>query len=409
MSYQEIQSCRLCQHKHVKNLISLGNMSLTGIFPTKKNQIIANGPVDLVQCQNCLLVQLLQTYSLKDMYGLNYGYRSGLNKSMTQHLKSNINFIMTFINLEKQDIVLDIGSNDGTTLNFLSEHNLNLVGMDPSGEKFREHYRSDVTLIPDFFSKEKFKLLFKLEKAKLVTSFSMFYDLENPMQFAQDVYDILAPDGVWFMEQSYLPAMIEANSFDTICQEHLEYYSFYQIQYLAKKIGFTILDVQTNNINGGSFQVVLGKNKKPKKTNLIKIKAFKDKETQFFNVNTFKNFNKRILKEKNKLRELLIRIKEEKQKVYGIGASTKGNVLLQYFDINQSLLPLIGEVNPLKYGSYTPGTNIPIICEDDILKMKPDYLLILPWHFNDFFVHNKKFKGLKLIFPLPNLNIINVE
>ena len=224
-------------------------MSLTGIFPTKKNQIIANGPVDLVQCQNCLLVQLLQTYSLKDMYGLNYGYRSGLNKSMTQHLKSNINFIMTFINLEKQDIVLDIGSNDGTTLNFLSEHNLNLVGMDPSGEKFREHYRSDVTLIPDFFSKEKFKLLFKLEKAKLVTSFSMFYDLENPMQFAQDVYDILAPDGVWFMEQSYLPAMIEANSFDTICQEHLEYYSFYQIQYLAKKIGFTILDVQTNNIN----------------------------------------------------------------------------------------------------------------------------------------------------------------
>jgi len=407
--YKNIDTCRLCGYSKLIHIMSLGHMTLTGIFSKNKSKSIANGPVDLVQCDLCKLVQLLQTYNLKDMYGLNYGYRSGLNSGMVNHLKSNIDYIRQFVSLKNQDIVLDIGSNDGTTLNYLSKNNLLLIGMDPSGEKFRQYYNSDVTLITDFFSKEKFTNLFNNKKASLVTSFSMFYDLEDPLQFAQDVHSILDIDGIWFMEQSYLPSMIKTNSFDTICQEHLEYYSFNQIEYLAEKIGFNILDVNTNDVNGGSFQVVLGKNKKLNSENQKKIKKFKDDEKIFFQSQPFQKFKNNVLKAKIDLINMLTKLKADNKRVFALGASTKGNVLLQFFEIDKLLIPYIGEVNSTKFGTFTPGTNIPIISEDDLLKKNPDYLLILPWHFRNFFINNEKFKGIKLIFPLPKLEIIHVN
>lgn len=383
-------------------------MHLTGIFPKSKDQDIASGPVDLVQCAQCELVQMEQTYSLEEMYGDNYGYRSGLNSSMVAHLKNNISYIQTIVKLKANDIVLDIGSNDGTSLNFLVNQNYQLIGIDPSAEKFREHYHPDVNLVTDFFNEANFKKIFGDQKAKIVTSFSMFYDLEDPLQFAQDIYNILADDGVWFMEQSYLPSMLKTNSFDTICQEHLEYYSLKQVDWIANKLGFKILDINLNDINGGSFQVVLAKLTGGPPRNQKQIDIFRKNEEFFFSQDPFQGFNNSLKHLKNDLISLLQKLKKANKKVFALGASTKGNVLLQFFGITNNLIEYVGEVNPNKFNCFTPGTCIPIIKEDDMLKMMPDYLLILPWHFKDFFITNKKFKGIKLIFPLPKLQIIDL-
>jgi SAM-dependent methyltransferase len=384
-------------------------MHLTGIFPHNIEQDIPAGPVDLVQCEDCELVQMKQTYSLEEMYGDNYGYRSGLNATMVEHLKNNMTYIQNMTSLKPNDIILDIGSNDGTSLNFLAGKNYQLIGIDPSSDKFREFYHSDINLVSDFFNEENFKKIFDDQKAKIVTSFSMFYDLEDPLQFVQHIFNILADDGVWLTEQSYLPSMLKTNSFDTICQEHLEYYSLKQIDWIAKKLGLKILDINLNDINGGSFQVLLAKSTSSFPAKHLKIEALRKNEELFFRKDPFQEFISAVNQAKDDLIELLNRLKSENKKVFALGASTKGNVLLQYFGINTDLIQYVGEVNPNKFNCFTPGTKIPIISENKLLEMQPDYLLVLPWHFKDFFLTNKNFKGIKLIFPLPGLQVIEID
>ena len=255
MNYSEIYCCRACKSKDLETITNLGNMHLSGQFP-RKGQKISSGPLELVRCNNpkCNLVQLKQTFNLKEMYGDNYGYRSSLNQSMINHLKSKVEDIKALDILEEKDIILDIGSNDGTTLSQYEENKFQLIGIDPSAEKFRKYYRKDINLVVNFFSAKYFKEVFgNNSKAKVVTSFAMFYDLEDPVSFAKDVEEILDINGVWIIELSYLPTMLSQNSYDTICHEHLEYYGLKQIKFIVEKVGMEVIDYTLNDVNGGSI------------------------------------------------------------------------------------------------------------------------------------------------------------
>ena len=236
----------------------------------------------------------------------------------------------------------------------------------------------------------------------------MFYDLEDPVSFARDVSEVLSEDGVWVFEQSYLPSMLNANSFDTICQEHLEFYSLEVITYILEKANMKIADLEFNDINGGSFSIVAVKVNSSHSINSQKISDALQVESslKLKSNDVYNHFNKRIDLQQKKLMSLLREIKSSGKSVYGLGASTKGNVLLQYYNITKDLLPAIAEVNPDKFESYTPGTLIPLVDENEILAKKPDYLLVLPWHFKSFFINNEKFKGVKLIFPLPEVTVV---
>lgn len=391
--------------------MSLGDLALTGVFPKSKHEKMINGPVDLVKCDErsgCGLVQLKQSYSLDAMYGMNYGYRSGLNKSMVQHLHSKVNKILSLGILDAGDTVIDIGSNDSTTLSAYPKNMYQLIGIDPTGVKFSSYYSKDITLIPDFFSANTVKNALGNTKAKIITSFSMFYDLEDPTGFAREIEETLHDDGVWILEQSYLPAMLRTNSFDTICHEHLEFYSLQQINWICKETGLKVLDVDFNQINGGSFSIIVAKENSKRIINSEKIAKTlaAEKSLGLSGTEVFEQFKDRIESERQKLTEFLSTAKSEGKSVYALGASTKGNVLLQYFNINTALIKAIGEVNHDKVGAFTPGTYIPIISENEILISSPDYILILPWHFRDFFVGQNKLKGMKLIFPLPTFEII---
>lgn len=407
--YKEITKCRICASCSLVTIFSLGEQSLTGVFPKSLDEKVSEGPVDLLKCNKCDLVQLKQSYNCYEMYGENYGYRSGLNQSMVDHLSSKISNILATVKLNEGDTIIDIGSNDGTTLASYRCGKYKLYGVDPTAKKFLDFYRDDINILSDFFS---FDLLEKhsISKAKIITSFSMFYDLEDPIGFAELIKKSLHQDGLWVFEQSYLPFMIETNSFDTICHEHLEFYSLKQIDLILKNAGLKIVDLEFNNVNGGSISISATHEESLSYiVNTKKVKETLIKETDVLklgSLKTYVDFSDRVKKLKKELISLLLDIKRQGQNISILGASTKGNVLLQYYGITNKLVDYVGEVNPDKFSSFTPGTLIPIIDEDKLLATNPDYLLVLPWHFKDYFVTAKKYKGKKLIFPLPKIEII---
>lgn len=411
--YTTITQCRICRSKTLTSVLSLGEQALTGVFPASPEERVSSGPVDLVMCtapDGCGLVQLLQSYDLREMYGHNYGYRSGLNRSMVEHLQRKVRNILERGVLQPGDLVIDVGSNDATTLRSYPAGAYDLVGIDPTGVKFASYYPPEIRLIPDFFSAETVTQALGGRKAKVITSFSMFYDLEDPVAFAREIAAALDPEGIWVLEQSYLPTMLRTNSFDTVCHEHLEFYGLRQIEWIASAAGLKILDVEFNDINGGSFSIVAAKAGSSHAVNLEQITQILAEE-QVLGLQSpraFGDFKVRVEEAGRALRAFLEGARADGKQVYGLGASTKGNVLLQYFGIGPSLLSAIGEVNEDKFGKYTPGTAIPLRSEDEVLALDPDYLLVLPWHFRPFFEQLGKLKGRRLVFPLPQLEIVEL-
>lgn len=411
--YKTITKCRICGGHDLINVMSLGEQALTGVFPKSRSEQITSGPVDLVQCagdEACGLVQLKQSYDLSEMYGMNYGYRSGLNASMVKHLHSKVEKILGLGILERDDLIIDIGSNDATTLRAYPTNQYQLVGIDPTGVKFSAYYPPEIRLIPEFFSAQAVSKALAGKKAKVISSFSMFYDLEDPIAFAKEIEGALDEKGIWIFEQSYLPAMLRTNSFDTICHEHLEFYALKQINWIAEKAGLKVLDVEFNDINGGSFSITAAKVSSPynPKTEWLNQILADEQALGLGTTKAFDDFKVRVEQERLALMNFLNTAKNEGKRVCGLGASTKGNVLLQYYGIDENLIPQIGEVNEDKFGSFTPATLIPLISEAEVLKSNPDYLLVLPWHFRSFFESLPSMKGRTLVFPLPQFEVVQL-
>lgn len=411
--YSIIQACRICGGNEFASVMDLGDQALTGVFPKSKSQIVDSGPVELVRCcgnGGCGLVQLRQSYDVGQMYGENYGYRSGLNPSMVRHLQDKIQCIVDLGILLPGDVVVDIGSNDATSLKAYPRGKYRLFGIDPTGQKFREYYPEDVTLIPDFFSGSVLRDHLGGKRAKVVTSFSMFYDLEDPVQFASEIASILADEGVWVFEQSYLPSMLESNSFDTICHEHLEFYSLKQIEWIAAEAGLKVIDVSFNDVNGGSFSVIAAKESSHLEPNTVVLDKIRNDERRLSRGDNiiYQEFRSRVEESRKATMDFFAEASAAGKKVYGLGASTKGNVLLQYYGVDESHMRAIGEVNSDKFGAFTPGTKIPIISQDEVLALGADYFFVLPWHFRDFFMSLESLKGRNLVFPLPEFNVVQL-
>lgn len=408
--YTQISKCRISESTNLVTVLSLGEQYLTGVFPKSVNEEVTKGPLDLVWCPDSGLLQMKQSYSLDEMYGDNYGYRSGLNASMVRHLTNKIHTLERLVKINEQDLVIDIGSNDATSLKaYTGKHRK--VGIDPTGIKFKEFYTNEISLIPTFFSANAFKKDFPNEKAKIITSIAMFYDLENPVLFVKDIEECLTEDGVWHFEQSYMPSMLRTNSYDTICHEHLEFYSFKVVKNLLEQCGMRVIDVQMNAINGGSFAVTATKKNSTYVSNtpIINWMLQQEEDMGLDTPKPYRDFEERVFKHRKNLVELIEALVADGKKVFGYGASTKGNVLLQFCNFTTKHIPYIAEVNEEKFGSFTPGTHIPIISEKDAKDMKPDYFLVLPWHFKHSILEREKEyieQGGKFIFPLPEIEIV---
>jgi NDP-4-keto-2,6-dideoxyhexose 3-C-methyltransferase len=412
-AYKKISACRICGNSDLQLVLDLGVQALASRFPREGEADPPQAPLILVRCTDCRLVQLLHSVAPGELYTHHYGYMSGTTSTMRKHLAQLTTWVEERLHLKAGDIVVDIGCNDGTLLKSYSTNRLRRVGIDPIAGKFRSQYPPDIQLHEGFFSAATYRTLCGGEKAKVVTSIAMFYDLESPMEFVRAVESVLAPDGIWVLEQSYLPTMLATNSFDTVCHEHLEYYSLQQIEWLAEACGLRVFDVELNACNGGSLRLAVCRKdaSHPTREKHVGLLRGREEKMALGTRAPYDAFQRRIEKVRDDLVTFIATEQSVGRTFYLYGASTKGNTLLQYCKLDSSKIVAAAERNPEKWGCRTPLTGIPILSESECRAAKPDYFLVLPWHFRDEFVQREaEFlkSGGKLVFPLPQFEIVQV-
>ena len=413
------KSCRVCGSTALTPVISLGDQHLQGSFvkPGKEMPPMRKIFLSLVRCdptkdeKACGLLQMEHSVPPEILYS-SYWYRSGTNATMKNHLKGIVEDAVSILNKSKC-AVLDIGCNDGTLLNYYPKEFFK-YGVDPS-DVAQEIDRQAVTVIQDIFPSDELLSCLQETKMDIITSIAMFYDLEDPIAFAKGIKNILAPEGIWIFEMSYMPTMLKNTSYDTICHEHLEFYSLAVIEYILKQSGLKIFNVTLNSINGGSLRCYAThatnfKYKSEQYYHNIKEMHQDEFDLELDTDKPYKNFQDRINVHRDELITLLKKFKMEGKKIHIYGASTKGNTILQLCGIDNRIIDCAAERSPDKYGAHTLGTDIPIVSEAESRAMNPDYYLVLPWHFKDEFIEREREileRGTQLIFPLPKIEIIS--
>ena len=408
-----ITECRSCGSTNLTNILSLGlqypsNFIELNSISDKREQI----PLELIFCEkkDCGLLQLKHTASRESLYK-KYWFRSGINEKMVEALKDITKSVEKRISLSENDIVLDIGCNDGTLLRSY-QSKVRLVGFEPASNLVDEAKEGTDLIINNFFNSHEFMQHFPNERIKVITSIAMFYDLEDPNSFVSDIVNCLDQDGIWIIQMAYLIPMLELNAFDNIVHEHLEYWSLKSLKRLLEEHDLEIFDVELNDVYGGSFRIFV-KTKKNDKINIQNsVDEFLKKEDEFGleKKETYLNFANRVNSLKNKLNDFIKKEISNGKLIYAYGASTKGNTLLQFYNLNNKLISKAADRDSKKFGKMTVGSNIPVISEEQARDEKPDYFLVLPWHLVDFFKERENEflnNGGKFIVPLPDFKIIS--
>jgi len=412
-------TCRVCDSPHLAPVLSLGEQHIAGAFadPGGDHPVQRAIPLELVRCdmtkdQNaCGLIQIRHTVPGAILYQ-SYWYRSGVNRTMTENLHEIARCAESLVGVEPGDLVLDIGCNDGTLLDGYRTEGLRHIGFDPS-DVSRYAIEKGYDVVRDFYSYALLRSRHPDQKAKVITSIAMFYDLEDPSAFVDDVVQALAEDGIWVMELHYLPTMLELNSFDAIVHEHLEYYSLAVIERLVTEAGLEVVRGELNAVNGGSIRLFIGRAGKHSITSedersLQKLRV-REFELALDSPEPYEQFRIGAEKVRDDLSELCRRLTSDGKTIHIYGASTKGNTILQYAGLDSTTIPYAADRNPDKWGSETIATRIPIISEEESRAMSPDYYLVLPWHFLDEFLEREKeyLSGDgRFIVPLPEVRIV---
>lgn len=410
-------TCRVCGSDQLTPVLDLGKQCLASVFEAgaPPDWLKQPYPLELVRCSapgGCGLVQLGHSISPQVLYR-HYGYRSGINERMRRNLIEIADTARGMIDLRPGDTVCDIGCNDGTFLEALPEGRLDRLGIDPAENVVRLARDKGLEVIGDFFSRAVIEKARPGIKAKIIAAIAMFYDLDDPGTFVRDVASILADDGIWAMEMAYFPFMLENNSFDTICHEHLAYYCLRQLEWLLQKEGLNIHRVEFNDINGGSIRLFIRKpSAGPVPAETIQTLAGIREKERRLGLDTgapYSTFYESALAIRHELKLLLEDIQAQGKKIYAYGASTKGNIILQFCDISNRLISKAADRNPDKWSCRTPATNIEIISEQQARDEKPDYFLVLPWSFFSVFREREAAflnNGGKFILPLPTVRVI---
>lgn len=414
-AYKEVKNCRICGNDQFVPVLDLGSQVLSGIFPESNSQSVPLAPLEMVKCEEkgdarkCGLLQLRHSADVEEMYGATYGYYSSLSPSMVKHLQEILDKLNAVRKLTPGDAVLDIGCNDGTLLKLVSTEGIERVGIDPSSKKFSSNFDEDITLICDYFSHDVIKDGLADRKFHQITAIAMFYDLDEPLKFLQDIRSILAEDGIWALELAYLPTMLTNLVYDQVCHEHVTYPALSQIEWLAIRAGLKIIDVEFNDVNGGSFLVIGCRDDGDMSSARDKIDLVLENEKPLSGMFPFLLFKERIQTHRKEVSQYFDEVRSSGMSMIGYGASTKGNIVLNYCNIGPSQLSAICDANPEKWGRVTPGSNIPIISKAEMRERNPDYLFVFIWHFHREVLEDERefvMQGGKIVFDLPKLHIV---
>ena len=416
-------TCRVCDFSPLAPILSLGKLQVSDfISESSKHHNEDDGiPLELALCNKkdggCGLLQLKHTISHEAMYR-QYWYRSGINKSMTDELRGIASKVESLIKLNAGDFVIDIGSNDSTLLRNYSIGGLRLIGFEPARNLMKYAQEGVTKIFNDFFNFSAWEREYPGAKAKAITAIAMFYDLEDPNKFVEDVTKCLDRDGVFIIQMSYLPSMLSQNAFDNICHEHLEYYSLLSLENLLMRHNLEIFDIELNDVNGGSFRIYIRRKNEGRAIQISNgaekriedLRKFEEK-LGLDNEKVYIDFVRRVYSLRDQLTAFVNSEVKNGKKIYIYGASTKGNTLLQFYGLDNALIVAAAERNSEKWGLKTVGTLIPIISEEQARKDKPDYFLVLPWAFLDEFVKREEEylkSGGKFLVPLPEFRVVSV-
>jgi SAM-dependent methyltransferase len=402
----KIKQCRSCGSKNLINILSLGKQYLSDF--TKKSVKQKSFPLNIVLCKKCSLVQLDFTTPAKYLYTERYGYRSGINQTMRDELSGIAKEALKKVKNKKGNIVaIDIGANDGTLIANYPK-NVYKIAVEPIKKLAKEAGKKSDVVVNDFFAYKPVHKKIKDLKADIITAISCFYDMEEPNIFVEDIVKLLKDDGVFIIQQNYLVQMLKQNAFDNIVHEHLEYYSLLSLNNLLNRHGLEVFDVEIRDLNGGSFKTYISFKGKRRITKSVEKMMKQEKKLKLDNKKVYIDFAKRIEKNKEKIVKFINKEVKKGKTIYLYGASTRGNTLLQYFELNNKLIKYAVERNPEKWGKIITSVNIPIVSEEQARKEKPDYMLVLPWFFKKEFLKREKayLKHGHFIFPLPKIEVI---
>lgn len=413
------EKCCVCGFSSLSPILSLGELYFSDFIADKDSSAAHQKyPLELVLCNKkdggCGLLQLKHFVDHEFMYR-QYWYRSGINQTMTNELAGIAKSVEAITQLRGGDYVIDIGANDGTLLRSYTP-NAQRIGFEPARNLMPAAREGTTTIINDFFNYEDWFKVFGDRKAKAITAIAMFYDLPDPNKFVSDITKILDDEGVFVIQMAYLPSMLYQNAFDNICHEHLQYYSLLSLEHLLSRHNLEAFDAGLNDINGGSFRIYACQTGGGRSISvpegasgrLEKLRAY-EQELGLDDKKIYDGFVNRVMREKEQLTAFIRQEVAKGKKVYVYGASTKGNTLLQFYNLDNTLIAAAAERNPDKWGRKTVGTEIPIISEEEARSHNPDYFLILPWHFlKEFKEREREFlnAGGKFIVPLPQLEVI---
>ena len=396
----------------LSHLYSIGEQYINNFIKKDELENCIKAPLEMVLCENCSLTQLKHTAPQELLYSRYYWYKSGITHTMRKALSDITLYIEDNFKLKEGDVVLDIGSNDGTLLRSYTVPGLIKVGVEPADNLVDEGRQGLNYHIHDFWNYDSYiKVLDK--KAKIITAIGMFYDMEDPNQFISDSEKVLKKDGIFIAQLMCLKNMLDSNDVGNICHEHLEYYSFKSLEYLFKNNGLEIFDVEINNVNGGSYRVFAKKIGETIKKRKGAYKRMQDVRRSEIGLDTKKihhDFFNRLEENKNKCYDFIKNEHAKGKKIWVYGASTKGNVILQYYGLDYRLIEAASERSSWKWGKYTVGTMIPCVSEDKAREAQPDYFLVLPYAFFDEFYHRQRAwlkKGGKFILPLPEFRVVS--
>lgn len=414
-------TCRSCSSNNLSKILSLGKHGLSDFVDMSDQKKVSKYPLQLILCQNCNLLQMRHTTPPDQLYTDRYGYRSGINHTTKSNLIEITEQAEKIINLKSDNIVVDIGCNDGTLLASYRTPGLIHVGFDPVttfAKYFRKSLKSNGSKKNKFFNRyfdsKPFLKYFGKKRAKIVTAISMFYDLDNPNGFLSSIKEILHPEGILIIQQNYLVGMLEQCAFDNVVHEHLEYYSLETLENILKNHDLEVFDVVQTSINGGSFRTLVKfKDNKIKSSGGIKkVEEMRsmEKKLSLGDTKTYLHFAQKVKKITYSLKNFIKKQTKKGNRIYIYGASTRGNTLVQACGLDYRFIKAAAERNQDKWGKKIASTGIPIISEEQARKDHPDYFLVLPWFFKQEFLDREKeylISGGKMIFPLPNPEIVS--
>ena len=410
--FRNIKKCRVCYSKNLVEVIKIKEQFLSPTFVKENVDIISKlkVPHTLVLCSDCSLLQLKETVN-PDLLYKNYFYRSATSDTMRRDLKKVVVDINRKVDLFKGDNIVDIGANDCTMLSYFNE-DLNRIGIEPAENIDWSKVDDNIKIVNDYFNENSLKKCNLKDKVKVFSSCAMFYDLDNPNSFMKVIKNNMDKNGIFCVQLSYLPSMLKNLNFYDICNEHLEYYSLHSLSFLMESHNLKIFEAAENDVNGGSIRVFIShKERKIKESNNLKNLYKAELQMSLKNKTTYTNFYNKILNIKSKVRKAIF---DELKNglVFGLGASTKGNMLLQTFDLGKDIIPFISERNSSKVGLKTLGTDIELISEISARKKNPKMMLVLPWYFKDEIIKRERsylLNGGKLLIPMPYPHIVNMN